>query len=93
MTSQFAQVLCAECHVPPEAVVQSGGEERFACPICGVSDTGENAIREAMEHAKEVAARSLQKSVHDVAQKSKFMKFEGAPIPKGTYRFISDFKL
>lgn len=93
MAGQAVAVLCAKCHVPPEPVADCKGENAFACPICGTGDTGENILREAKEHAKEVAARGLQGHVRRVARRSKFIKFEGKPIPKGSYRFISDFKL
>lgn len=93
MAADFVKALCAQCKVPPEPVTQDKGEERFACPRCGVNDTAENILREAMEHAKEVAARSLQEKARSVARGSKFIKFSGKPIPKGSYRFISDFKL
>lgn len=93
MASQTVAVLCAKCHVPPEGVAEREAEDWFACPECGTGDTRQNVIREAMDHAKEVAARSIQESARGVARRSKFIKFQGKPIPKGNYRFISDLKL
>jgi uncharacterized C2H2 Zn-finger protein len=93
MAADFVKALCARCKLPPEPVAQDDGEERFACPRCGVNDTRENILRDVREHAKEVAARSLQEKARGVARRSKFIKFSGKPIPKGSYRFISDLKL
>jgi len=92
MSTEFVKALCAKCQVPPEAVTDDNGEDRFACPVCGESDTRENILREVGEHVKEVAARSLQELARETARRSKFITFSGEPIPKGSYRFISDYK-
>lgn len=93
MATQSVAVLCAKCHVPPEPVAEREAEDWFSCPSCGTGDTRKNVVGEAMEHAKEVAARGLQEHARTVARRSKFIQFKGKPIPKGSYRFISDFKL
>ncbi|ORE90624.1 hypothetical protein ATO13_21931 [Stappia sp. 22II-S9-Z10] len=92
MATQSVKVLCARCHLPPEPVREGEAEDWFACPNCGEGDTSENIIREAKEHAKEVAARSFQETLRKTATRSKIMKFSAKPIPKGHYRFVSDFE-
>ena len=91
MSETTHQILCNACKVAPEPVPDSESET-WRCPSCGVSDTRENIIREAKEHAVEVASRSLQDKARGVAEGSSFIKFEGKPIPKGVYRFVSDFE-
>ncbi len=86
------KVICNKCKVPLAPIADSN-PERWTCPVCNVSDTRENVLREAGEHAKEVAARHLQDKARSIAQNSKFIKFEGKTIPKQHYRFITDFKL
>lgn len=55
------QILCNTCKVPPKPVPDSEPEE-WGCGVCGVHDTPENIIREAKDHAIEVASRHLQDS-------------------------------
>jgi predicted RNA-binding Zn-ribbon protein involved in translation (DUF1610 family) len=93
MSAEFVKALCAKCQVPPEPVTDDNGEERFACPVCGEGDTRDNILREVGEHVKEVAARHLQEAARDVSRRSKFITFSGDPIPKGSYRFVSDYKI
>lgn len=92
MASDFVEALCAKCHVPPEPVTKPDSEGRFACPTCGESDTAENILREVKQHVVELASRNLQEQARGIARGSKFIKFEGDPIPKGEYRFISNMK-
>ena len=91
MAETFAQVLCGNDKVPLERVANSE-PERWRCPICGDSDTRENALREAMQHAKEVVARGFQNAVRNGIRHNPKIKAVGDLIPKGEYRFISDLE-
>lgn len=85
------QILCNECKVPPKPIPNSDPQE-WGCPDCGVHDTAENIIREAKDHAVEVASRHFQNSVRKVAEGSRILKFSGKTIPHRDYRFVTDFK-
>lgn len=85
------QVLCNACKVAPEPVPDSN-PEAWRCPSCGVSDSRENIIGEVKKHAIEVASRRLQDTARKAAGRSRFIKFEGKPIPKGVYRFVTDIE-
>lgn len=93
MTTDFVKALCGAHKVSLVSVANHNPEDWFACPICNVGDTRENVLREVGEHTQEVAARHLQEAARNTARKSKFMTFSGKPIPKGSYRFVGDFKL
>lgn len=86
------QILCNACKVPPKPIPDSKPEE-WGCGVCGVHDTRENIIREAKDHAIEMASRHVQDSARKAAGSSRFIKFSGKPIPHGDYRFVTDFKL
>jgi rubredoxin len=91
MSQTTAQILCNKCKVPPEPIADSQ-PETWRCPRCGVSDTRENILREVKEHATEVAARYLQDGLRDAVRGNRFLKVESKPIPKRSYRFVTDFK-
>lgn len=91
--SDITQVLCGRCKVPLKGPGDSDPQGRFSCPKCGNGDTRENVLREVGEHVKEQAARHLQEEMRSTARSSKFIKFEGKPIPKRSYRFIADIEL
>ncbi len=86
------QILCSVCKVPLEPIPGSQPPS-WRCPRCGVGDTRENVVREAKEHAEEVAARFIQDKVKEAGQKCSFFAVEVKPIPKREYRFITGFEL
>lgn len=92
MSEASLQILCNDCKVPPEPVPDSQ-PETWRCPECGVSDTRENVVGEANQHAMEVVARYQQNGIRKAVRGSSVLKFSGKTIPHGQYRFITDLKL
>jgi hypothetical protein len=45
------RIVCAVCHIPVERRIDVGGSKMVACLRCGQTDTLENAIRDAVQHA------------------------------------------
>jgi hypothetical protein len=43
-------ILCGCCKAPVVVSVSCGREPKVCCPVCGQSDTLENARREAAQH-------------------------------------------
>jgi hypothetical protein len=93
MGSDIVSALCGACKVPLVAVPDHDPKDWFACPRCGEGDTRENMLRVVGEHAQELSARFLQEEARKTAGRVKFIQFKGKPIPKRSYRFISDLKL
>jgi predicted RNA-binding Zn-ribbon protein involved in translation (DUF1610 family) len=93
MASDTQSILCGACRVPIEGPTDGKGENVFACPSCGRSDTRENVLKEVKAFVTELAQRSLQESMRKAARGSKMLQFKGKPIPKKTYRFVTDHKM
>ena len=93
MTTDTQSILCGACRVPLEGPAEPQPQDMFSCPACGRSDTLENIFSEVKTFVTEMAKRRLQESLRKVARGSKVLKFEGKPIPKRTYRFITDHKI
>ncbi len=91
MTQTLTQALCGTHKVPLERIPDSD-PERWNCPVCGVSDTRENVLREVMQHSKEVVARGFQNSIRNGIRNNPMIKAVGNLVPKGHYRFISDLE-
>jgi len=43
------KIKCAKCKVPVESPVETEAETTVSCPVCGTSDTLENALHAAMD--------------------------------------------
>lgn len=86
--SDIRNVICAKCKVPIEAVSKPDAKTVFSCPVCGVSDTRENAMREAAEHLREQAIEGFHRPFKQLAARSKSFKFTPAPSKKRHYRFV-----
>ena len=93
MATDTKSILCGKCRVPLEGSANPKPKDRYSCPRCGNGDTVENVLSEAKSFVTEMAQRKLQESMRQAARGSKFIKFDGKPIPKRTYRFITDHKL
>lgn len=91
MADTHTQILCGADKVPLKPVANSNPES-WRCPVCGITDTRENVLREAQEHAKEVVARGFQSALRKGASGHSGLKFTGKVIPKRQHRFITDLK-
>ncbi|GGZ21946.1 hypothetical protein [Asticcacaulis endophyticus] len=91
MSESTHKILCNACKVELKGLADTD-PQLYGCPVCGISDTRDNVMREATEYTKEMIARDFQDSVRNTARKSKLLKFSGKPIPHGVYRFITDYK-
>jgi hypothetical protein len=93
MADDTQSILCGTCRVPVEGPADGKDENVFSCPRCGRSDTRENVLKEVKAFVTELAQRSLQESMRKSARGSNFLKFEGKPIQKGNYRFVTDHRI
>lgn len=92
MADDTQEILCGSCRIPVEGPADGKDENVFSCPKCGLSDTRKNVLKEVEAFVTELAQRSLQESMRKAARGSKFLKFEGKPIQKRTYRFVTDHR-
>ena len=83
----MAQIMCGKCRVGAEAVTDTDGKKEAVCPSCGQRDKVEDALRVAGEQAADAAARQLQSGIADSVRGNKFMKFEGKPLPRRTFKW------
>lgn len=92
MTKPSHEVLCGRCKVPVEVLTDTD-PQMVRCPDCGVTDTVDNALREAGEHATKVMERGLGKAFANAARGSKFVKLTSKPIPHRSYKFVTNLEL
>ncbi len=90
MSEHLLKMICAECRISPQLSTNSEGEEWCTCPTCGVADTKANAVAEMAAHVTEVSARALQTGIRRSLRGTKGLRFDGKPIPQGSYRFIAE---
>ena len=93
MATDTVEALCGKCKVPLEGAAKANDQTVFSCPKCGRSDTRKNVMREVAKHAEELMARHFHERMRGIARGSKLVQFSGKPIPKRSYRFISNLKL
>lgn len=93
MSVETQSVLCGACRVPLKGPADGQSDNVFSCPTCGRGDTRENVLKEVEAFVTELAQRSLQESMRKTAGRSKLLQFKGKPIPKKSYRFVTDHKL
>ena len=86
-------VQCAKCKVALEGASDTDPEAIFTCPVCGVSDTQENVLREISEYVAEQTTEHISSSFRDAARRDKNLKFTEAPRQKREFRFIVDLGL
>ena len=53
MMTDLYPLICADCRVAVEGEGNSDAIDIVTCPICGVTDSFENATREAADHETE----------------------------------------
>lgn len=93
MANDTKSVLCGACHVAVKGPADPKPEDTFTCPSCGRADSLENVMASAIAFVLETSRRYLQESMRETARGSKFIKFEGKPVPKSDHAFIVDLKL
>ena len=93
MSADTQSILCGSCRVPIEGPADGKDDNVFTCPMCGRSDTRKNVLKEVEAFVVELAERSLQESMRESFRGSKFIKVDTKPIPKKTYRFVTDHKI
>lgn len=92
MSTDTQSILCGSCRVPIQGPADGQDDSMFSCPSCGRSDTREGVLKEAKAFVTDLARRSVQDSMRKAARGSKMLQYKGKPIPKKTYRFITDHK-
>ncbi len=93
MATDTVEALCGKCKVPLEGAAKANDQTVFACPKCRRGDTRKNVMRDVTKHVEEVTARHFQEGLRRSARGSGLLKVTSKPIPKGSYRFISNLKL
>lgn len=93
MSTDTQSILCGVCRVPIRGPDDGQDDSVFSCPRCGSSDTRENVLKEVKAFVTELAQRSLQDAMKKAARGSKILHFKGKPIPKKSYRFVTDHDL
>lgn len=86
----IANVQCAKCHVPVECRPDDSSNSIATCPVCGITDTVENAFREAADYKFEQTTESIERQLQDLAGHTKGFQFTPASKEKRVYRFILD---
>ena len=84
-------IKCAKCNVPVEVATEND-TEIARCPVCGLSDTKENAYREVKEYVTRQASDALSASMERIAHDSKFMTYKQGPRDHKVYRFVVDYR-
>lgn len=90
MTTTY-EIKCAKCDVPVELVTEANAKIA-RCSVCGMSDTQENAVREAGDYVTDQVAKGLDDMLAGIARGSKMMKHTPGSRDHRTYRFIVDYR-
>lgn len=53
------RILCGRCRIPVQIAASSDCETQVRCPICGHSDSLEEARREASQHTAHILLSSM----------------------------------
>ncbi len=85
-------IKCAKCNVPVEKQPSAQAEDIVGCPICGVSDTQENVVREAGDYATSKVSSALDSMLEGFASGSESMTYQKGPRDHKSYRFIVDYE-
>ncbi len=86
--SETKTLLCGHCRVPIEGRTYDDGHQEAVCPVCGQTDTIENAVREAGEYAAYELAKQLGSSFADTIRDSDAFKVTAHDLPERSFRFI-----
>ena len=90
----MSAVKCAKCNVALQGPsISRNPEDVFSCPICGVSDTFENIMREAQEYFTEKTGGILASYFEKVTRGNKFLTFKKSRRHKKAHRFIVEMDL
>jgi hypothetical protein len=74
-------ILCGVCNVPVKQGTDAQGNATAVCPSCGISDSAENATREASEYI-------LDKLMREGLPESNGPGMTVTHPPKRSFRFI-----
>lgn len=92
MAGDVHTILCGTCKVPLQGPSDGKDENVFSCPSCGASDTRKEVLRIVAQYVEEVTARAMQERLRKSMRGNKFIKLEGKPIPKGSHKYVADYK-
>ena len=94
MSDDTHEIKCAKCNVALKgSSVNPEPNDIVACPNCGISDTFENAVREASTGLAEDLGNSIIADAFEKATRgSDFMTFKKDKRPKKQRRFTIDIK-
>jgi hypothetical protein len=79
--NEVRPVFCGVCNVPVNEGTDAQGNALVICPSCGVSDTPENAVREAGEYL-------IDKLMRESLPESNSPGMTITHPPKRSFRFI-----
>ena len=88
MTNSTHIVLCGTCRVEVEGPTEPYPDARYACPVCGNSDTFDNVSASCNAFAEEFLGNKLQESLVKSMRGSDFIEVTAQPINNGPYPFI-----
>ncbi len=80
--SKYSPVLCGKCGAPVELAIDASWLATVACPLCGQTDTFDNAANEANAYLADRRAREIASQI-------------GAALPDTPprgFRFIRDYR-
>jgi hypothetical protein len=86
--SETKTLLCGHCRVEIEGRTYDDGHQEAVCPVCGQTDTIENAIREAGEYAAHELAKQFGANIADTFRDSDVFKVTAHDLPERSFRFI-----
>jgi hypothetical protein len=86
----IADIKCAKCKVPIQVASDPKPDTIVSCPVCGISDTFENAGREAADYKHEKTMEALNSPIQELAGRAKGFQFTPATGQKRSYRFVVD---
>lgn len=80
------KVVCANCKIEAE-IFTDVHKVTAVCPGCRQRDNAEDAQLIAAEHFVEGFAKELQSTIRDGIKRSRFIQFDGRPVPQRPYRW------
>lgn len=83
-------ILCARCKVPIKGSGDPETDAIVTCPICGETDSLENALREASEYMADKVVHGSLDAMFAGLKGSPNIKVTTNPLPERGYRFIFD---
>jgi hypothetical protein len=85
--SDSCPLLCSLCRIQAKGILDDDNEVIVTCPSCGATNTLENA---ALEAAKYVANKEIDKMFRDALSGSRIMQYIPNPTPDPIPRFIRE---